>query len=69
MIDFNEAKKSTSEYKKMNMYLGTFNISFETCVSNLVGKPGTLLWICYYTLQISNKKIILEFFFLKCMFL
>lgn len=43
MIDFNEAKKSTSEYKKMNMYLGTFNISFETCVSNLVGKPGTFM--------------------------
>ena len=43
MIDFNEAKKSTSEYKKMNMYLGTFKISFETCVSNLVGKPGTFM--------------------------
>ena len=43
MIDFNEAKKSTSEFKKMNMYLGTFNISFETCVSNLVGKPGTFM--------------------------
>ena len=43
MIDFDEAKKSTSEYKKMNMYLGTFNISFETCVSNLVGKPGTFM--------------------------
>ena len=43
MIDFNEAKKSTSEFKKMNMYLGTFNISFENCVSNLVGKPGTFM--------------------------
>ena len=36
-------KNLPQNLKEMNMYLGTFNISFETCVSNLVGKPGTFM--------------------------